>query len=173
MTFSVGTPPKKLSALANTGSDLIWAKCGACKWCTPQGALLPTTQTASAPPFSTLRCSDNLCSDLSAHQYSAAGAECDYKYSYCLATDPHHYTQGYRGVRRSPSAVTTPSCQASSSAAPICQRAGTARALASSTSASAAGRCPSYRSSRLAPSPLPRSPCSDTAKIRSLLFGAS
>ncbi|ONM19434.1 hypothetical protein ZEAMMB73_Zm00001d004699 [Zea mays] len=152
MTFSVGTPPQKLSALADTGSDLIWVKCGACKRCAPQGALLPTTLTASAPPFSTLRCSSNLCNDLPAHQYSAAaGAECSYKYSYGLASDPHHYTQGYRGARRSRSALTTLPCQASSSAAPTCRRAGTARALASS--ASAAGCCPSYRSSRLAPSP--------------------
>eukprot|EP00267_Zea_mays_P035519 XP_008671516.1 aspartic proteinase nepenthesin-1 [Zea mays] len=87
MTFSVGTPPQKLSALADTGSDLIWVKCGACKRCAPQGALLPTTLTASAPPFSTLRCSSNLCNDLPAHQYSAAaGAECSYKYSYGLAS---------------------------------------------------------------------------------------
>ncbi|CAD6257385.1 unnamed protein product [Miscanthus lutarioriparius] len=36
VTFSLGTPPQKLSALADTGS--IWAKCGACKPCVQEGS---------------------------------------------------------------------------------------------------------------------------------------
>ncbi|CAD6254120.1 unnamed protein product [Miscanthus lutarioriparius] len=94
MTLSIGTPPQQLSALADTGSDLIWAKCGACKGCVPQGS--PSYYPNKSSSFSKLPCSSGLCSDLTS-QCSAGGAECDYKYSYGLASDPHHYTQGYLG----------------------------------------------------------------------------
>jgi hypothetical protein len=95
MTFSIGTPPQELSALADTGSDLIWAKCGACTRCVPQGS--PSYYPNKSSSFSKLPCSGSLCSDLPSSQCSAGGAECDYKYSYGLASDPHHYTQGYLG----------------------------------------------------------------------------
>ena len=94
MTFSIGTPPQQLSALADTGSDLIWAKCGACTRCVPQGS--PSYYPNKSSSFSKMPCSSGLCSDLTS-QCSAGGAECDYKYSYGLASDPHHYTQGYLG----------------------------------------------------------------------------
>ncbi|CAD6257382.1 unnamed protein product [Miscanthus lutarioriparius] len=73
MTFSMGTQPQKLSALADTGSDLIWAN-GLCR--TLESQSLATCGGAGASA-------------------SASGAVCDYKYSYGLASDPHHYTQGY------------------------------------------------------------------------------
>ncbi|CAD6257317.1 unnamed protein product [Miscanthus lutarioriparius] len=95
MTFSIGTPPQQLSALADTGSDLIWAKCGACMRCVPQGS--PSYYPNKSSSFSKLPCSSSLCSDLPSSQCCAGGAECDYKYSYGLASDPHHYTQGYLG----------------------------------------------------------------------------
>jgi hypothetical protein len=95
MTFSIGTPPQQLSALADTGSDLIWAKCGACTRCVPQGS--PSYYPNKSSSFTKLPCSSGLCSDLPSSQCSAGGAECDYKYSYGLASDPHHYTQGYLG----------------------------------------------------------------------------
>jgi len=95
MTFSMGTPPQQLSALADTGSDLIWVKCGACTRCVPQGS--PSYYPNKSSSFTKLPCSSGLCSDLPSSQCSAGGAECDYKYSYGLASDPHHYTQGYLG----------------------------------------------------------------------------
>ncbi|CAD6257386.1 unnamed protein product [Miscanthus lutarioriparius] len=94
MTFSIGTPLQQLSALVDTGSDLIWAKCGACTRCVPHGS--PSYYPNKSSSFSKIPCSSGLCSDLTS-QCSAGGAECDYKYSYGFASDPHHYTQGYLG----------------------------------------------------------------------------
>ncbi|KAJ1275353.1 hypothetical protein BS78_05G129100 [Paspalum vaginatum] len=98
MTFSIGTPPQRLSALADTGSDLIWTKCGACTQCAPQGS--PSYYPSKSSSFSRLPCAAGLCAALQSESSvtcSAGGAECDYKYFYGLATDPHHYTQGYLG----------------------------------------------------------------------------
>ncbi|KAF8701236.1 hypothetical protein HU200_033722 [Digitaria exilis] len=97
MTFSIGTPPQKLSALADTGSDLIWTKCGACHQCTPYAT--PSYYPNNSSSFSKLPCTSNLCTDLgeeAATACSGAGeAECDYVYFYGLAEDPNHYTLGY------------------------------------------------------------------------------
>ena len=95
MTFSMGTPPQQLSALADTGSDLIWAKCGACKRCAPQGS--PSYYPNKSSSFSKLPCSSGLCRTLESQSLAtcSAGVMCDYKYPYGLASDPHHYTQGY------------------------------------------------------------------------------
>eukprot|EP00267_Zea_mays_P024181 XP_008650562.1 aspartic proteinase nepenthesin-1 [Zea mays] len=98
MEFSMGTPPQKLTALADTGSDLIWAKCGgACTTsCEPQGS--PSYLPNASSTFAKLPCSDRLCSLLRSDSVAwcaAAGAECDYRYSYGLGDDDHHYTQGF------------------------------------------------------------------------------
>ncbi|OEL13433.1 Aspartic proteinase nepenthesin-1 [Dichanthelium oligosanthes] len=97
MTFSIGTPPQTLSALADTGSDLIWAKCGPCTQCAPQGS--PSFYPNTSSSFSKLPCSSSgLCGNLMSQSLAtcgAGGAECDYRYSYGLAADSHHYTQGY------------------------------------------------------------------------------
>ncbi|CAL4984962.1 unnamed protein product [Urochloa decumbens] len=100
MEFSMGTPPQKLTALADTGSDLIWAKCGACASCAPQGS--PSYYPDKSSSFSKLPCSsDGLCGALKSESVvtcGAGGAECDYRYSYGLANDGHHYTKGYMGT---------------------------------------------------------------------------
>ncbi|KAJ1274760.1 hypothetical protein BS78_05G086000 [Paspalum vaginatum] len=96
MEISIGTPPLRLLALADTGSDLIWAKCGACASCTPQGS--PSYYPDMSSSFSKLPCSDQLCGVLlnqNQSSCSAGGAECDYIYRYGLSAD--HYTQGYLG----------------------------------------------------------------------------
>ncbi|CAL4994092.1 unnamed protein product [Urochloa decumbens] len=97
--FSIGTPPQKLSALADTGSDLIWTKCGACASCEPQGS--PSYYPNNSSSFSKSPCSNRLCDELKSESKvtcGAGGAECGYKYSYGLANDGHHYTQGYLGT---------------------------------------------------------------------------
>jgi hypothetical protein len=93
MEISIGTPPQKLSAQADTGSDLVWAKCGPCASCTPQGS--PSFDPTKSTSFSKLACSDPLCKALQSKggSCSAGGTECDYKYLYGLSGD--HYTQGY------------------------------------------------------------------------------
>jgi hypothetical protein len=56
MELSIGTPPQKLMALADTGSNLIWAKCGRCKSCAPQGS--PSYEPSKSSTFSKPPCSD-------------------------------------------------------------------------------------------------------------------
>ncbi|XP_025828664.1 aspartic proteinase nepenthesin-1-like [Panicum hallii] len=95
MEFSIGTPRQSLTALADTGSDLIWTKCGACASCAPQGS--PSYYPDRSSTFSKLPCSDRLCGALKSEKLAtcpASGAECDYTYSYGLeASDT--FTQGY------------------------------------------------------------------------------
>ncbi|OEL17582.1 Aspartic proteinase nepenthesin-1 [Dichanthelium oligosanthes] len=98
MTLSIGTPPQRVLALADTGSDLVWIKCGACLHCSPQGS--PSYYPNKSSSFSKLPCSASLCGALKSESLAACspgGEECDYRYSYGLAADPHHYTQGYLG----------------------------------------------------------------------------
>ncbi|WVZ62165.1 hypothetical protein U9M48_011942 [Paspalum notatum var. saurae] len=97
MTISIGTPPLKLSALADTGSDLIWLKCGACKNCTPQGS--PSYFPNRSSSFSPLPCSARFCRDVRGRCAGAgAGArKCHYTYRYGLGLDSHYYTQGFLG----------------------------------------------------------------------------
>ncbi|KAF8656619.1 hypothetical protein HU200_060584 [Digitaria exilis] len=86
MSFSIGTPPQKLSALADTGSDLIWTKCGACHQCTPYGS--PSYYPNKSSSFSKLPCTSNLCVALANEAPTAcSGAggvagKCDYVYFY-------------------------------------------------------------------------------------------
>ncbi|CAO2143842.1 unnamed protein product [Urochloa humidicola] len=97
MEISIGTPPQKLTALADTGSDLIWTKCGACASCKPLGS--PSYYPNNSSSFSKLPCAAPLCGALqnasNATSCGAGGAECDYKYYYGLTNNSDQYTQGY------------------------------------------------------------------------------
>ena len=56
----VGTPPQKLLLVADTGSDLVWLRCSACKNCTnrsPGSAFLARHSTT----FSPYHCFDSAC----------------------------------------------------------------------------------------------------------------
>ncbi|CAD6257318.1 unnamed protein product [Miscanthus lutarioriparius] len=94
MVLSIGTPPQKLLAMADTGSDLSWIKCGACSNCTPEG---PSYYPGMSTSFSVLPCSDRLCRALmsAAATCGFGGAECEYIYGYGLEADPHVYTRGF------------------------------------------------------------------------------
>ncbi|CAN6356000.1 unnamed protein product [Urochloa humidicola] len=92
MELSIGTPPQKLRAQADTGSDLIWTKCGRCKSCEPK--VSPSFDPTKSSSFSKLPCSDRLCGALESESDAACGAggsECSYKYTY----DDGDYTKGY------------------------------------------------------------------------------
>ncbi|KAF8781331.1 hypothetical protein HU200_000549 [Digitaria exilis] len=96
MTFSIGTPAQQLSALADTGSDLVWLKCGPCAQCAPQGS--PSYYPNTSSSFSKMPCSGGLCGVLKNQSLAACstgGNECDYLYSYGLSASSHHYTKGY------------------------------------------------------------------------------
>lgn len=115
MEFAIGTPPQKLTALADTGSDLIWAKCGAAcvPTTTPSTSCTTRRGSRSSSPsyqyhpgasstFAVLPCSARLCAALrsdSLARCAGAGAECDYTYSYGLGGGDGrpHYTQGFLG----------------------------------------------------------------------------
>lgn len=95
ITFSIGTPPQELSALADTGSDLVWVKCGPCAKCAPQGS--PSYYPNSSSSFSKMPCASGLCGNLKSESLatcSTAGDECDYMYTYGLSASSHHYTKG-------------------------------------------------------------------------------
>ncbi|RCV37796.1 LOW QUALITY PROTEIN: hypothetical protein SETIT_8G090800v2 [Setaria italica] len=87
MTFSIGTLPQKLVALADTGSDLIWTKCGACLQCLPQGT--PSYYPNKSSSFSKLPCSTLLCAVVASESLAvcgAGGAESYYRYSYVIVS---------------------------------------------------------------------------------------
>uniref|UniRef100_A0A0D9V4J2 Peptidase A1 domain-containing protein n=1 Tax=Leersia perrieri TaxID=77586 RepID=A0A0D9V4J2_9ORYZ len=96
MAFGIGTPAAELSAEADTGSDLIWTKCGACATCTPQGS--PSYYPTSSSSAAFVACGDQttcgklpkpLCSNVDGN------GNCSYHYAYGVDSgDSHHYTEG-------------------------------------------------------------------------------
>lgn len=84
--LSVGTPPQKLLLVADTGSDLVWVRCSACKNCTnrsPGSAFLARHSSTFSPhhcydPVCRLvpRPNPNPCNSTRLH------SPCRYEYSY-------------------------------------------------------------------------------------------
>ncbi|KAF4350634.1 hypothetical protein CsatB_019856 [Cannabis sativa] len=58
--LQVGTPPQKLLLVADTGSDLVWLSCSACKNCThrPPGSAFLARHSATFSPY---HCFDSAC----------------------------------------------------------------------------------------------------------------
>ncbi|WOL05104.1 hypothetical protein Cni_G13827 [Canna indica] len=59
ISFSIGTPPFPITAILDTGSDLIWTQCIPCFNCIPQ--LVPYFDPSNSSTFSLLPCSDPYC----------------------------------------------------------------------------------------------------------------
>ncbi|OVA05039.1 Peptidase A1 [Macleaya cordata] len=60
VSFRVGTPPQKILLIADTGSDLVWVKCSACRNCSrhqPGTSFFPRLSTT----FSPFHCYDPAC----------------------------------------------------------------------------------------------------------------
>lgn len=82
----VGTPPKYLSLLVDTGSSLSWLQCKPCKgYCHPQ--VDPLFDSSSSKTYKTLSCSSSLCSSLKTSTLNDPSCEvgsgaCVYKASY-------------------------------------------------------------------------------------------
>lgn len=82
----LGTPPQKLLLVADTGSDLVWVKCSACRNCTrhtPGSAFLARHSTT----FSPNHCYDSACElvPLPKHHrcnHARLHSPCRYEYSY-------------------------------------------------------------------------------------------
>ncbi|XP_042460072.1 aspartic proteinase CDR1-like [Zingiber officinale] len=79
MELRVGTPPFSFLAVADTGSDLIWANCVPCTNCYSQTAPLFDPRNSSS--YRTEHCDSNLCKALS-RSACGAGSSCEYHYAY-------------------------------------------------------------------------------------------
>ncbi|XP_042455660.1 aspartic proteinase CDR1-like [Zingiber officinale] len=79
MELRVGTPPFYILAIADTGSDLIWANCVPCTKCYKQTA--PYFDPRKSSSYRTLPCNSNLCKALP-HGPCADVSTCEYHYGY-------------------------------------------------------------------------------------------
>ncbi|CAK9319356.1 unnamed protein product [Citrullus colocynthis] len=78
MKLAIGTPPRSLWAIMDTGSDLIWTQCKPCEQCFDQATpIFDPTQSSS---FSKISCSHPLCGALPTSTCSTHG--CEYLYTY-------------------------------------------------------------------------------------------
>ncbi|KAK1679990.1 hypothetical protein QYE76_040838 [Lolium multiflorum] len=82
--LAIGTPPLPITAVLDTGSDLIWTQCDApCRKCFPQPA--PLYAPAGSATYANVSCRSPLCDalrvDPSSH-CSAAERGCPYYFSY-------------------------------------------------------------------------------------------
>ncbi|XP_062194385.1 aspartic proteinase nepenthesin-1-like [Phragmites australis] len=79
LDLAIGTPPQPISALLDTGSDLIWTQCAPCANCLAQpDPLFAPGDSASYEP---MRCSGQLCSDILHHSCQQPDT-CTYQYAY-------------------------------------------------------------------------------------------
>ncbi|XXG43937.1 hypothetical protein AAC387_Pa01g3857 [Persea americana] len=79
MTISLGTPPVKILAIADTGSDLIWTQCSPCESCYKQD--VPLFDPSKSSTYRDLSCSSDPCSELP-ESSCARNNSCSYSYSY-------------------------------------------------------------------------------------------
>ncbi|KAL6655474.1 hypothetical protein ACP70R_006300 [Stipagrostis hirtigluma subsp. patula] len=79
LDLAVGTPPQPVSALLDTGSDLIWTQCAPCVNCLAQPD--PLFAPANSASFEPMRCSGQLCSAILHHGCQRPDI-CTYRYTY-------------------------------------------------------------------------------------------
>ncbi|XP_057815439.2 aspartic proteinase nepenthesin-2-like [Cryptomeria japonica] len=77
MTMGIGTPPRKMIGIVDTGSDLIWRKYQPCTGCNSQPAHI--FEPAKSSTYNKLSCSSPLCFALPT---KTCTPDCQYKYSY-------------------------------------------------------------------------------------------
>nr|CAB3453559.1 unnamed protein product [Digitaria exilis] len=78
--LAIGTPPQHVSALLDTGSDLIWTQCAPCATCLTQpDPLFVPAQSSSYEP---MHCTGPLCSDIAHHGCQRPPDTCTYRYNY-------------------------------------------------------------------------------------------
>ncbi|GAV71898.1 Asp domain-containing protein [Cephalotus follicularis] len=82
MAMSIGTPPVKVLAIADTGSDLIWIQCKPCKRCYRQNPALFDPKKSSS--YENLPCGSDSCKAIQSPGRSCRQDQnaCKYSYSY-------------------------------------------------------------------------------------------
>ncbi|KAF3447570.1 hypothetical protein FNV43_RR12757 [Rhamnella rubrinervis] len=82
MEFALGTPPVKILAIADTGSDLIWTQCKPCTSCYTQKD--PLFDSSKSSTYKTVSCSSSVCTsiDLTTCSSSSTTAVCEYSANY-------------------------------------------------------------------------------------------
>ncbi|XP_047326831.1 aspartic proteinase CDR1-like [Impatiens glandulifera] len=79
--FSIGTPPFKQVAIADTGSDVTWTQCQPCDRCYQQDQ--PVFNSENSSTFRTLTCGSNLCESLGySDACSGTTGTCEYQLQY-------------------------------------------------------------------------------------------
>ncbi|CAN6196150.1 unnamed protein product [Urochloa humidicola] len=78
--LAIGTPPQRVSALLDTGSDLIWTQCAPCASCLSQPD--PLFAPAASASYEPVRCAATLCDDIPHHGCLRATDTCTYRYNY-------------------------------------------------------------------------------------------
>jgi hypothetical protein len=81
MYVNVGTPPTKILAIADTGSDLIWFKCGPRKAAAGAAPASILFDPSSSSTFAHVGCYENAC-DAVSHHSCAASSNCHYLQAY-------------------------------------------------------------------------------------------
>ncbi|BBN11464.1 aspartyl protease family protein [Marchantia polymorpha subsp. ruderalis] len=78
MSISLGSPPQTRTAIADTGSDLVWLQCAPCSVCFRQSD--PLFDPRKSATFTRIRYFSPLCGELP--QVSYDGGFCTYRYGY-------------------------------------------------------------------------------------------
>ncbi|KAL3697865.1 hypothetical protein R1sor_011941 [Riccia sorocarpa] len=78
MEISLGTPPQKRTAIADTGSDLVWLQCAPCTACYQQPD--PYFDPKKSSTYKRIRYYTDLCGELPTKSYD--GGYCKYRYGY-------------------------------------------------------------------------------------------
>ncbi|KAL0912352.1 hypothetical protein M5K25_018319 [Dendrobium thyrsiflorum] len=96
MNFNVGTPPRKLPFIVDTGSSLVWTQCKPCLDCISQP--VPYFDPENSSSFSKLPCSSKQCTDLGFDYSSNCSAKPDCHFEYIYADESK--TIGYLALEK-------------------------------------------------------------------------
>lgn len=79
-SFYIGTPPTKVTAIMDTGSDLVWQQCEPCEACFKQPDAIFDPSRSST--YRSCACSDKMCEALLSNKCLQNNASCQYIYVY-------------------------------------------------------------------------------------------
>ncbi|CAA7020372.1 unnamed protein product [Microthlaspi erraticum] len=82
MSITIGTPPMKVLAIADTGSDLTWVQCKPCEQCYKENG--PIFDKKKSSSYKNEPCDSRNCQALSTHERGCDESKnvCKYRYSY-------------------------------------------------------------------------------------------